>query len=58
MSAITWTTGAPAAPLISSGALNICARRLGLGVGLIMATTTAYAGILFAVLMWSSIIQF
>lgn len=57
MSAITWTAEAPTAPPISFNALKPWARRLGFGVGLIIATSTAYAGILFAVLMTSGIVQ-
>ena len=57
MSAITWTAEAPTAPLISSKALITCARRLGFGLGLVMATSTAYAGIMLAVLMTSGILQ-
>jgi len=57
MSAITWSAGVQAAPLISPTALKICARRLGLGIGLIMATSTAYAGLMLAVLMTSGILQ-
>ena len=58
MSVITWTTEMPAAPPVSANALKTVARRLGFGLGLVMATGTAYAGILLAVLMSSSIIQF
>ena len=57
MSAITWTAEAPTAPLISFNALKPWARRLGFGLGLVIATSTAYAGILFAVLMTSGIVQ-
>ncbi len=57
MSAITWTAEAPTAPPISFKALEPWARRLGFGVGLVIATSTAYAGILFAVLMTSGIVQ-
>ncbi len=57
MSAITWTTETPAAPLISFAALKITAKRLGFGLALIAASGAAYAGILLAVLMSTSIIQ-
>lgn len=57
MSAITWTAEAPTAPPISFNALKPWARRLGFGLGLVIATGTAYAGILFAVLMTSGIVQ-
>lgn len=57
MSAITWTAEAPTAPPISFNALKPWARSLGFGLGLVIATSTAYAGILFAVLMTSGIVQ-
>jgi len=57
MSAITWSAEASNAPLISSNALISCARRLGFGLGLVMATSTVYAGIMLAVLMTSGILQ-
>lgn len=57
MSAITWSAETPAVPLISSNALIACARRLGIGLGLVLATSTAYAGILLAILMTSGILQ-
>jgi hypothetical protein len=57
MSAITWTAEAPTGSPISANALNTWARRLWIGVGLVMATSTAYAGILLTVLMASGIVQ-
>jgi len=57
MTAITWSAEAPTAPLISTKALKSCARRIGFGLGLVMATSTAYAGIMLAVLMTSGILQ-
>lgn len=58
MSMITWNVEASTVPLISSNALNVIARRVGVGVGLVMATGTAYAALFLAALMATSIIQF
>ena len=58
MSAITWTAEASGSSPLSSGALHIFARHIGLGLGLVLATAAAQAGLLLTVLMASSIIQF
>jgi hypothetical protein len=58
MSAITWTTETSASPLISSRDLKIFAGRVGFGLGLVAATSTALTGTLLVVLMATSIIQF
>jgi hypothetical protein len=58
MSAISWNAEAPATPLVSSNALKILALRLSFGLGLILATSAAYTGILLTILMGSSIIEF
>lgn len=57
MSAMTWTAEAPTGPLISYNALKTWARRLGFGLGLVVATSTAYAGILLTVLITAGIAQ-
>jgi len=58
MSATTWTAEAPTAPFAPSNVLALSARRLGYGLAFIAATATLYAGLLLAVLMSASIIQF
>ncbi len=58
MSAITWNAQAKAAPLAASDVPMNFARGLGFGLGLILATASAYVGILLFVLMSASIIQF
>lgn len=58
MSAITWTTETSASPLISSRDLKAFAGRVGFGLGLVAATSTALAGTLLAVLLATSILQF
>ncbi len=57
MSAISWTAEAPAASLFSATSLRILAMRLGFGLGLVVATSAAYSGILLTVLLGSSIIE-
>ena len=58
MSAITWTTEAAALPLAPSNRIINLAQRLGFGVALILAAGSAYAAILLAILMATSIFQF
>ena len=58
MSAITWTTEAAASPLAPSNRIMSLAQRLGFGVALILAAGSAYAAILLAILMATSIFQF
>ena len=58
MSAITWTTDAAASPLVPSNRFINLAQRLGFGVALFVSAGSAYAAILLAVLMATSIFQF
>ena len=58
MSAVTWTTESSRQARPMGARPRAIARRLGFGAALVMATGTAYAAMLLAVLMASSIIQF
>jgi len=57
MSAITWTADVPMGSPVAAAAVKIWARRFGFGLGLVMATATAYVGILLTVLMATGIVQ-